>query len=45
MSDKKSSDQYDEEEAKRRAEKALRGAFKTPPMPKEKEAPRGDKRK
>ena len=37
MSDKKPPDQYDEEEAKRRAEEALRGAFKTPPMPLEKD--------
>jgi nitrogen fixation-related uncharacterized protein len=27
-------DQYDDDEAKRRAEQALRGAFKTPPIEK-----------
>jgi hypothetical protein len=32
VSDKKPSDQYSEEETKRRAEEALRGAFKTPPV-------------
>jgi len=31
-SDKRSSDQFSEEETKRRAEEALRGAFKTPPI-------------
>lgn len=30
-------DQYSEEETKQRAEEALRGAFKTPPMPKDKD--------
>ncbi len=39
MSKDPKDDQYSEEETKRRAEEALRGAFKTPPQPLEK-APR-----
>jgi len=35
MSKSPRNDQYSEEETKRRAEEALRGAFKTPPMPHE----------
>jgi hypothetical protein len=31
MSNSKKSDQYSDEETKRRAEQALKGAFKTPP--------------
>lgn len=38
MSKPPKDDQYSEEETKRRAEEALRGAFKTPPVQKEKEA-------
>jgi hypothetical protein len=44
MSDKKTSDQYSDKETKERAEKALKGAFKTPPMPQDKGKPRRDKR-
>lgn len=33
MSKTPKDDQYSDKEAKERAEKALRGAFKTPPMP------------
>lgn len=33
----KKDDQYSEEETKRRAEEALRGAFKTPPVQHDKE--------
>jgi hypothetical protein len=34
MSKNPKDDQYSEEETKRRADKALRGAFKTPPVQK-----------
>jgi hypothetical protein len=42
MSKPPKDDQYSEEETKRRAEDALRGAFKTPPVapPKKSKAPR-----
>jgi hypothetical protein len=40
MSKPPKDDQYSEEETKRRAEEALRGAFKTPPVQQEKK-PRG----
>jgi len=43
MSKSPKDDQYSEEETKRRAEEALRGAFKTPPVTQEKK-PRKDKR-
>ena len=36
MSKSPKDDQYSEEETKRRAEEALRGAFKTPPQPQQK---------
>lgn len=35
---KSKDDQYSEEETKRRADEALRGAFKTPPVHEKKEA-------
>lgn len=45
MSKNPKDDQYGEEETKRRAEEALRGAFKTPPMHDKKEPPKPDKKK
>lgn len=38
MSKPPKDDQYSEEETKRRAEEALRGAFKTPPIHEKKDA-------
>jgi len=40
MSNRSKDDQYSEEETKRRAEEALRGAFKTPPVHEKKGAPK-----
>jgi hypothetical protein len=45
MSKPPKDDQYSEEETKRRAEEALKGAFKTPPMHEKAPAKKKEERK